>query len=914
MKNTERLSLLGEWKLTGNKDGKSIEVSANLPGDFHSALLKNKIIPDPYYGFNEQNVLWVGKSDWTIERSFNYKKINETRTILELTQADTFFSVYINGKQAGSGKNQFARHRFDVSDFVKDGTNTIKILFESAERKAAEIEKALPYPVPCMKYDVYSPNRNLVRKCQCHGGWDWGPCLMVSGIYGNIDLITVADGIEQSLNYSILSCTKEEARVKVEFEYEAFEAGRKDFYFSIEDERVGTAGSDSLQKIAAQNQTEPQKATAKITANLQKGINTITTELIIKNPLTWKTSGELKELNLTKNKPYNLTLEYEDSVSGTISHTKNLYISTLKAVSVKEDAKSGGQTNAQSNQNAFLQNAPKTDASNQPGRSLYFENNGRRIFAKGSNWIPADALPSKMTSERYKDLLQSAVDANQNCIRVWGGGIYENDIFYELCDELGLIVWQDCMFACSTYPVTDDFLAEVTRELEYQIPRLKSHACIGIWCGNNENFGALGWFKESIQNRDRYIIDYDRLYNGLIGKKIKQLDSSRLYWPSSPCSGPDDFADNWHSDNMGDMHYWSVWHERKSFDAYLSIRPRFVSEFGYESFPSLDCTESFAPEKDFNFTSRVMEYHQRSPSGNSIIIENFSRYFRFPNGFENMIYLSQVQQAVAIKTAVDWWRSLNPHCMGTLIWQLNDVWPGPSWSSLEYSGKWKLLHYESRKFFENVYMPLFVKDGKLNAVICNDTAENLDITAEFSFLNFDGTEHAKTITKTEKVTADQTVQFLNLEIDLEDGFFIYATMKAVSSTGKEYTCTNTVWSDVYKHCNIKKATVQAEIRKIPNYDLDKNSSSCKIPRQPTGCNFETTSTSAVPDSIFEITLTTDKPAFFVSLDTNGVEGIFSDNMLTLLPNEPAKITFTTKKELSPDELKKALKIFDLSNC
>lgn len=886
MKNTKRLSLHGEWKLFGKKDGKSIELSAKIPGDFHSALIENKIIPEPFYGFNEQNVLWVGKSDWTIERTFEYKITDGTQAILELTEADTFFTVFINGKKAGSGKNQFARHRFNVSSFLKDGTNTIKILFESAEKKAAEIAETLPYPVPYMKYDVYSPNRNLVRKCQCHGGWDWGPCLMVSGIYGNIDLLTVSDGIEESFNYSVLSCSKKEAIIKIEFEYNAFIACKKDFTFKIDD----SFANENL----TENKNSRQTANAKITVDLQKGTNKITAELKLKNPVTWKTSGELKELNLTKNKPYKLTVEYEDSKTGTLCHTKNLYISTLKAVSIKEDAKSNAQSQANS----------KSEANLQPGRSLYFENNNRRIFAKGSNWIPADAIPSKMTEERYKNLLESAVNANHNCIRVWGGGIYEKDIFYELCDELGLIVWQDCMFACSTYPVTDDFFAEVTRELEYQIPRLKSHACIGLWCGNNENFGALGWFKESNQNRDRYIIDYDRLYNGLIGTKIKQLDSSRLYWPSSPCSGPDDFADNWHSDNMGDMHYWSVWHERKSFDAYLSIRPRFVSEFGYESFPSLDCIKSFAKESDFNFTSPVMEYHQRSPSGNSIIIENFSRYFRFPNGFENMIYLSQVQQAVAIKTAVDWWRSLNPHCMGTLIWQLNDVWPGPSWSSLEYSGKWKLLHYESRKFFENVYMPLFVKDGKLNAVICNDTAESLEVTAEFHFLNFDGTEHAKTITKTVKTGADQTVQFLKLEMDLEqelkaideslkanscsnnfsspDGFFVYATMKALSSSGKEYTCTNTVWSDVYKHCNYKKATVQAEI--------------------------------SGKDRTFEITLTSDVPAFFVSLDMNGIEGIFSDNILTLLPNTPAKITFKTKKELSPDELKKALKIFDLSNC
>ncbi|MCR4734887.1 MAG: glycoside hydrolase family 2 protein [Treponema sp.] len=866
MKKREKLSLCGEWKLIGKKDDKKIELPLSIPGDFHTALIQNKIIKDPFYAFNEEEQLWVGKNDWTIKRNFSYKAIPGTKAILELTEADTFFTIFINGQKTGTGKNQFARYRFDVSDFLKEGDNSIEILFESAEKKSEEISKSLPYPVPCMKYDVFSPNRNLARKCQCHGGWDWGPCIMVSGIYGDIFIENVADGISDSFNFKTDFINKNDAKVLVEYSYQAFEACQKDFTFTI-------SGKDI------------KKETITVKQNLKQGLNLIKAELLVKNPQSWKTQGELKEVNLRENTPYKITAAYKDSKTGDIIEEKDLYFTTLKAISIKEN-------------------------SDNPGRSLYFENNGRRIFAKGSNWIPADALPSRMTDERYDDLLKSAALANQNCIRVWGGGIYEKDHFYDLCDKLGLIVWQDCMFACSTYPATDDFFAEVENELNYQIPRLKSHACIGIWCGNNENFGALNWFKESNQNRDRYIIDYDRLYNGLIGKKIKQLDPSRLYWPSSPCSGPDDFADNWHSDNMGDMHYWSVWHERKSFDAYLSINPRFVSEFGYESFPSLDCIKSFAEEKDFNFTSRVMEYHQRSPSGNSIMIENFSRYFKFPQGFENMVYLSQVQQAVAIKTAVDWWRSLNPHCMGSLIWQLNDVWPGPSWSSLEYSGKWKLLHYESKKFFENVYMPLFVKDGKINAVICNETAESLEVKAEFRFMNFDGSKYAETITKNINVDADQTKNFLCIDIDFtdsnfknnysQDGFFVYASMKAFSKSGKEYSCTNTLWSDVYKHCNIKKASIQTEIKEIS--EIDNNST--HLIKSDSNSKFAST---------FEITLTSNEAAFFVSLDTIDVDGIFSDNMITLLPGEAAKITFFSKKELSPEKLKKALKVYDLSN-
>ncbi|MBQ1710967.1 MAG: glycoside hydrolase family 2 protein, partial [Treponema sp.] len=485
--------------------------------------------------------------------------------------------------------------------------------------------------------------------------------------------------------------------------------------------------------------------------HLQKGKNLINANLKVNNPHVWMTAGELKEAGLKENTIYNLNIKISDSDDKEINQP--FCFSSLKAISKKDKVE--GKT----------------------GRSIYFENNGRKIFAKGSNWIPADSLPSRMTENRYEDLLRSAVEANQNCIRVWGGGYYEKDYFYELCDKLGIMVWQDCMFACSLYPITTDFLENVTKEIEYQVNRLQSHACIAIWCGNNENFGTLNWFPESINNRDRYLVDYDRLYIDTIGRKIKDEDPSRIFWPSSPCAGPDDFADNWHADSMGDMHYWSVWHERKSFDAYLSIRPRFVSEFGYESFPSLETIKSFATEEDFNFTSKLMEYHQRSPSGNSIILENFSRYFRFPNGFESMIYLSQVQQALAIKTAVDWWRSLMPNCMGALIWQLNDVWPCPSWSSLEYNGKWKLLHYESRKFFDIVYMPLYIKEKKLYANICNETNDNLELQVNINYYKFDGSNFTKSKLIKKTVEAQSVTNVLEECVDEvnENEFFIYAT-------------------------------------------------------------------------------------------------------------------------------------------
>jgi beta-mannosidase len=376
------------------------------------------------------------------------------------------------------------------------------------------------------------------------------------------------------------------------------------------------------------------------------------------------------------------------------------------------------------------------------------------------------------------------------------------------------------------------------------------------------------------------MVDYDRLYHTTIGNAVKNYDT-RLYWPSSPCAGPDDFADNWHADTMGDMHYWSVWHERKSFDAYLSIRPRFVSEFGYESFPSMECIRSFAQEKDYNFTSKLMEYHQRSPSGNSIIIENFSRYFRFPNGFENMVYLSQVQQALAIRTAVDWWRSLAPNCMGSIIWQLNDIWPGPSWSTLEYNGKWKLLHYESSRFFAPVYIPAFIKDEQLIVNVCNDTASSIEIKVTVNYFNYDGSVFAPAKEVTVHSVPEAVTQAFNLPVDTANSkdYFIYVTAEYNNSL-----YSTAVFPSLYKHAEIKKANISMQIEETKG------------------------------SYVYEIKLKSDCPAFFVSLDNDQLPGIFSENMFTLLANEEKSIIFTPKAgaKYKLEDVRSRITVRDLS--
>ena len=826
------VSLKGTWKLSGG----NYTLTTEIPGDFHYALEKAQIIPNPLYGFNEQEVLWVGQTDWTIEKSFQFTKTDNTKSILELTEADTFLTIYINDKEIGKCQNAFSRHRFDITSHLLDGENIIKILFESPENKAIELSKKLPYPVPCSEYDVFSPHRNLVRKCQCNGGWDWGPCIMISGIYGDIFIQTVSDGIFNNLTitYELVDESTKKWEATVSTEYESYKEKDKEFVFNIK--------GDDIDEV-----------TNSVTANLKVGVNKITTKLTVTNPWLWMTSGELKENSKTENIIYLLTCTEKDLLYGNVSTTKKICFNSLKTVCEDDEI----------------------------GRAFYFENNGKKIFAKGSNWIPCEPYASNMTEERYNNLLQSALDSNQNTLRIWGGGIYEKDYFYDFCDKYGIIIYHDMMFACGCYPTNEEFLEEVKKELEYQIPRLQSHASIALWCGNNEGFGCLDWYEESKSNKTVYIMNYDRLNNVVVGGKIKSLDNVRLFWPSSPSSGPDDYGDNWHSDNRGDMHYWSVWHEKQSFDSYLTIKPRFVSEFGYESFPSMDCIKTFAEEKDYNFTSKLMEYHQRSPIGNSIILENFGRYYRFPNTFQQMVYLSQVQQATAIKTAIEYWRSLKPTCLGSIIWQLNDIWPGPSWSSLEYNGKWKLLHYAIKKFYEPIYLSFFIKDNQLHAFICNDSYKSLEGELIIQYIKFDGSSFKDNVTVQCSVNADETKEIYTEDISEKSNneYFIYAELTGKNSEGEEFTKDGTVFPALYKHCDLGDCKL--------SYYLAKN------------------------DNVFEINVKSDLPAFYVSFDTVGLKGKFSENMFTLLANKTKKLFYYADEKYDMATFKSALSLYDL---
>jgi beta-mannosidase len=838
-----RIALQGNWTLKRLADGSSRPMA--IPGDILSALIALGEAPDPYYDRNELSLQWIGREDWLLERDIELSPefLSRERIFLEIQVLDTIAEIRVNGALLGSSTNMFKSFSANTKPLLHTGRNRLSVLIRSPELAAAEAAKSLPYPIPYSIYPVVSMHRNLIRKVQCMSGWDWGPCLMTGGIYDGISLVAL-DG--PRIEY-----------VTTRIRRECGDRGGSLWRLSVTawldcPSAISLEVEASIGGIASEEaEGAPDGAKlgqAKGRFELAAGSSKAALELTVTDVKEWWPAGY-------GDQPL-YELEVRCPATGQALR-KRIGFREL-AVVAEEDA---------------------------AGRSMTFRVNGRDIFCKGANWIPADALPSRWTRERLDDLISSAAQANMNCLRVWGGGRYESDDFYDLCDEKGILVWQDCMFACALYPSEPAFLAEVEAELRHQVKRLKDHPSLALWCGNNENLGALGWYAESKGNPMRYIVDYDRLYEGTLGRVVRELDPDRTWWPSSPSGGPSDFADNWHGDGRGDMHFWSVWHEGKSFSEYLTVKPRFCSEFGFQSFPSYATLASFAPEGERNVTSPTMEHHQRHNRGNAIIMETMARYFRMPAGTRETLYLSQVQQARAIQTAVEYWRSLRPLCMGTLYWQLNDVWPVSSWSSLDYDGSWKTLHYESRRFFEPLHLALIVKDGRFRAVAINDGAETYKGGLRMRLRRPDGSVVAEYATEA-RVTPESAVELHSLELSSlpcrPEEAFMEASLELHGPSESK----------------VERGAL-AFLAEPKRYSL-------LDPR------IEATVVAGTEGT--DLVLRAEKPAFYVVPEAGGIEGRFEDSGFHLMPGEERCLRFLPARgQSSPsaEAIKAALRIMHL---
>ena len=658
------LDLAGVWRLSGLGFGnKPISCAADVPGDVHSALVRAGIVPDTFYGTNELSAAWVNRRGWTLSRTFSIdeKTLSARSVILRLEDVDTFAEVLVNGVRVGETSNRFRRWEFDVKPYLRCGENTVTGVFRPAWDVSEEEAARYPKPIPCNKNGIV-PTINLIRKPQCHGGWDWGITQMTAGFCGTVELVAT-DDFRIDYIHSDVRFNADRSHADVRVFVELTEA----------DGRTGV----------------------------------VTNGFALAQPRLWWPRG-MGEQHLTT-----LTLD--------VRGRKVPHRLALRTVD--------------------LVNRPDEDVlTGDAGLSFFFRVNGRDVFAKGANWIPCDAYDNRQTPARYRDLLESAAAANMNMVRVWGGGQYEKDVFYDLCDELGLMVWQDFMFACGNYP-GGAFLDNVRAEAEHQVRRLKDHGSIVLWSGDNECRATWHSGSDAVKADPEYYYALYRARTKMLGEIVSRLDPGCPFWQASPCDGPNDDMRGRGSSARGDAHYWGVWHGGLPFRAFGEAHPRFCSEFGFQSYPSREVCGTFLPRGEASLGSPVFNHHQKNGGGNERIRKTLERYFGSPRDFDSLLYLSQVQQATAIRTGVEMWRAEKPWCMGTLYWQLNDNWPVSSWSSLEYGGKWKHLHYHARRFYDDVaVLPIenAWNDGMYVLAVVNDTEQDITDDLVMERWDFDG--------------------------------------------------------------------------------------------------------------------------------------------------------------------------------
>lgn len=809
------IELKGDWSLK-NRAG-NYALTATVPGDTHTALLTAGKIPDPFWARNELDLQWIGREDWIYERSFEVtaELLDAPSLFLHIDSLDTVATIFVNDKELTRTKNAFVGYRFEVKSFLRAGTNQIRIEIEAPELAALAENKKMAYPIPMNYFPVQSPHRNLLRKTQCHGGWDWGPSLMVSGIYGEIYIGATSLG-------------------RIDYVYTDQEHDATGVDLTVTCEVQSPAGGASTYEVQLGEQI------VRMDVQLQSGLNVLQQKIRIASPKLWWPNGYGEQAL------YNLTVRV-----GGDTRAKKIGFRTIEVDQTQDER----------------------------GQAFTFVVNGVPIFAKGACWVPADALPQRQTVEAMDDLLTSAVQAHMNMIRVWGGGQYEPDAFFDLCDEKGLLVWQDFMFTCALYPSTKEFLNLVRAEVTHQAKRLRDHASLALWCGSNENLGALNWYDEPKANRDRYVIDYDLLVEGAVGDTIRELDPKRLYWPCSPCAGSRDFTDCWNTDNRGDMHCWFVWGEDKSFDKYLTINPRFLSEFGFQSFPSMELIRTFAPEDQLNASSPVMDHHERVPYANMRFHEQFARYFRYPDKFENFVFATQIQQAFGLKIAIEHFRRLRPLCMGSLYWQLNDVWPVTSWASIEYGGKWKPLQYLIKRLYAPVLISVRQTATEVEIWVDNDQQVSLNGIVDLSVMTFNG--KALSSEKLPVTVAASTslcvakYPLTDLTPKLDEAFL------AVELKAGEIVAHNDHFFTEYKKCTLPKVEIAMQV--------------------------------VAAGEGFHVTLQTDFPAFWVTVNAERIRGEFDDNSFALLPGRSRTLTFQPKEKVTLEQFKSRLTVSHLRN-
>jgi beta-mannosidase len=820
----ESQSLNGKW--TVQQSGQKMTMPAIVPGSVHTDLLAAGQIDDPFFRTQEFDAHWVSEADWEYKRSFDVGKtlLSHDTVSLVCHGLDTLATVWINGKEVGQSDNMFRTYEFPVKGFLKRGTNSIRIRFASALNYT--LQKGRERSMPAWNLDVTVGQPAHIRKEPCNFGWDWGIRTVTCGIWRDTSLV----GHSGARLADVRVSQEHQSRKKV------------NLTVAVVAEMLDSPAVESTVRVSLDG-----KPVAQTTVALPSGSGSAT--IAVPNPELWwpNTMGDQPL--------YDVEVVLQNSDGEELdSWSRRIGLRTLR---LDRHADTWGE-------------------------SFQFVVNGVPFFAKGANWIPADAFNDRVTPERYRDLIESTAFANMNMLRVWGGGLYEEEVFYDLCDEYGICVWQDFMFACSAYPTYDEaFLANIEKEAIDNVRRLRSHPSMALWCGNNElEQGLVGpeWTDKSMS-----WTDYSRVFDDMLPRIVGELDGETDYWPASPHSPCGDRTDH-RNPTCGDAHLWDVWHSLKPFEWYRSCEHRFNSEFGFQSFAEPKTTRDYTDPIDRNVTSYVMEHHQRSGPGNSIIMHYMLSWFRLPTGFDETLWTSQILQGMAIKYAVEHWRRSMPRGMGTLYWQLNDTWPVASWSSIDYHHRWKALHYMARKFFSPILVSGLedVDAGTVEVHVTSDSLQVRELTLRWTVTDARGVEFTagEKSFKTGKNT-NRKVHTLSLKSEIETHSVRNLLVWLEVFEGDQRVSENLVTFARPKHL---------ELSQTPRI-----SSSVKKNR----------------DGRFTVTLRSKAAALWTWIELSDDDFRADDNFVHLRPGMPATLDVTPKTALSLAQFKEQLTVRSL---
>ncbi len=822
------------WKFRQRDSGAWLP--ATVPGTVHTDLLANGKIEDPFYRTNELQLQWIDKKDWEYRTEFSVSKAVKEKRNQRITfnGLDTYADIYLNGEKLGSTDNMFRTWRFDVAGKLKVGRNELHVVFASPTLKGREEMERYGLRLPAdndqsvrggMGNDRVSV---YTRKAPYHYGWDWGPRLVTSGIWRSVGLDAWDDMKVEDVFIRQPSVTREKAQLVAEV-------------------RVS---SDKRQSVTVEIVNEGNVLLQK-QEELSEGENEISISYTISNPRLWWSNG-LGEQNL-----YDFTVRVTGREGNVAEKKVTTGLRSLKLVRQKD----------------------------QWGESFGFELNGVPVFAKGANAIPNDVFLPRVTRELYEKMVADAANANMNMIRIWGGGIYEDDAFYEFCDKFGIMVWQDFMFACAMYPGNEEFLKNVRQEAIDNVTRIRNHPCVALWCGNNENAlawrhgspGGWGWKNAfTKEEQDTVFKAYYTVFHEILPQVVEDYTDGDDYWPSSPMAGPEPNQHGLDGTTSGDQHYWGVWHGFRPLESFDEVTTRFCSEYGFQSFPEMSTIATYALPEDYNIESEVMKSHQRSYIGNGRILDYMKMYYRVPEDFGEFIYMTHVLQGLATRMGIEAHRRNMPYCMGSLIWQINDCWPVASWSTTDYYHKWKAAHYVMRDCFKEVIVAPKWEGDSLAVYVVNDRVQPVQGNLVVDVMNFAG-EPEYHMLKCVYVPANSSV--VSWRLNRKD--------LLLDASGKERMITVRLQENE-EHV-LDEKNIYFEYHK----DL-------KLPEPCISIQVE-----QEKEEKF-ILVSSDSLACNVMFSLSGKSAFFSDNYIDIIPRRVYKIKVDT--DLSPSQIKKLLRI------